>query len=69
MPWDTALCGFRDVTDVDAAAVHICSLCLEEAESRLPGWMGDGAPRCPLDGGPCPSDEELDARITRETGR
>jgi hypothetical protein len=68
VPWSTAFCGFQDLTGVNPSAVHFCSMCLEEAETRQPGWLGDGAPVCPLDGQPCPSEEEVDARIARETG-
>ena len=67
--WRQTFCGSTDASEVNVTAQHYCSMCLEEAESALPGWAATGRPTCPLDGRRCPGDDELDARIERETRR
>ena len=65
--WRHTFCGSLETDAVNATAQRYCAMCVEEAESALPGWSGATERRCPLDGRRCPDDAELDARIDRET--
>jgi hypothetical protein len=66
--WRTALCGAEDATEINLAARHYCSICMEEAEAMRPGWLLEPDGICPVDGRRCPSDAEIDARIAQLTG-
>ena len=68
VPWRTAFCGAEGATGINPGALHLCSMCVEEAQARRPGWLFEAQSVCPVDGQPCPSEEEVDARIARETG-
>jgi hypothetical protein len=67
-PWDRAFCGEPGEALNDAPQV-LCSMCLEEGESRLPGWSETDPTWCPFDGRPCPGDAEREELIARRTGR
>lgn len=66
--WRHTFCGSLETDAVNVTAQRCCAMCVEEAESALPGWTGAAQRRCPVDGRRCPDDAELDARIARETG-
>ena len=64
--WQQTFCGSLDTEAVNVTAQRYCAMCVEEAESALPGWTGAQHRHCPVDGRRCPGDEELDARIARD---
>ena len=65
--WRQTFCGSAETDAVNVAAQQYCSMCVEEAESALPGWARAVQPTCPLDGRRCPDSAELEARIASET--
>jgi len=64
--WEIAFCGEpNEVIALNATVV--CTLCIEVAKSRHPGWnMYADPPMCPNDATPCPDEHEIDLRILRE---
>ncbi len=65
--WRRTFCGSTDSDAVNVTAQRYCAMCVEEAESALPGWTGAEHRVCPRDGRRCPDDAELDARIAHAT--
>lgn len=65
--WRHTFCGSLETDAVNVNAQRYCAMCIQEAESALPGWTGAAERRCPADGRRCPDDADLDARIVRET--
>lgn len=64
--WEVALCG-EPSDRIDMNATMVCTLCLEVAKTRCPGWDMYADPTiCPNDGEPCPDEHEIDLRILRE---
>jgi hypothetical protein len=63
--WDVAFCG--EVNDVVALnATVVCTMCIEVAKGKRPGWDPFAHPPiCPVDGDPCPDEYEIDLRILR----
>jgi hypothetical protein len=66
--WRTAFCGAAEEAAVNVDARHICSMCMEQAEASRPGWASGPDLVCPIDDRLCPTEQEIDARIARETG-
>lgn len=64
--WRRAWCGEENDQIVSRMDV-ICTMCLEVADQKNPGWRFRDPCECPIDGQPCPSDEELDAIIARRS--
>lgn len=67
-PWERAFCG-EATSDLNEAVEALCTMCLEEAATRRPGWAWTDPPTCPFDGQPCPDELEQQALIARRTGR
>ena len=65
--WRQTFCGSLESEAVNVTAQRYCAMCVEEAESALPGWTDATERRCPRDGRRCPDEAELDARIAHET--
>lgn len=61
--WGTAFCGFESDT-LNMAAEHACSMCVAEVERLMPDFFEYSPPHCPKDREPCPSQFEVDLRVT-----
>ncbi len=66
-PWEIAVCGFNVSEANIIINGDICAMCVTTAEEMWRargGWVDE---HCPYDGTPCPSDEWVNGRVTRET--
>lgn len=63
--WRYGWCG-ADGGNLNTAAETLCTMCVEVAEERLPGFLHNDPMICPMDLHPCPDGHEVDLRILRE---
>ena len=61
-----AFCGYPG-DHINLASTFLCAMCVEEANRMRPGWMQDAVRICPIDSSRCPSEAEIDQRITNLT--
>jgi hypothetical protein len=65
--WTHGFCG-TPVDEVNLAATVLCTMCVEVAQARCPGWLEHDPPIYPNDHRPCPDEHDIDLRILRECG-
>lgn len=64
--WRFGFCG-AESDEINMAAEHVCSMCVEEIHRLMPDFDLHDPPLCPIDRAPCPTQLEVDLRVLRET--